>query len=139
MKRTLFLLAFVLFPLLLIGCNNQVQLSGQVTYSDDGTPLETGRVIFDSDKFYARGDIGESGRYVLATHKANDGLPPGQYRVYVADAMRSVTNPDGNSGYEVPLIAPKHTSAETSELVVEVNRPTKTFDFQVDRAPGSKK
>ena len=117
----------------MIGCSNHVSLSGRVTYSDDGTPLEAGTVIFQAEKFYARGDILADGKYSLATHRPNDGLPPGKYQVFVNMAVRS------EAGSEIPLITSKYTSIETSGLEVDVNRSTKTFDFQVDRAPRARR
>jgi len=139
MNRTLFLIAFIVLPLLLIGCSNHVQLSGTVTYSDDGTPLETGMVVFETETFYSRGVILEGGKYTLITHKPKDGLPPGKYQVYVNGAIRSELLPDGTVAAEIPLITSKYSSPDTSGLEIDVDRSTKTFDFQVDRAPGSKR
>ena len=137
MNRKIVSLFAVLLPLLLVGCSNHVSLSGQVSYSDDGTPLESGTVIFQpevgADKFYARGEIREDGKFILATARPQDGLPPGKYHVFVNAAFRYENNT------EIQLITNKYTSPDTSELVVDVDRSTKTFDFKVDRAPGSKK
>ena len=137
MKQKIASLIVILLPLLLIGCSSHVSLSGRVTYSDDGTPLEAGTVIFQpevgADKFYARGDIGKNGQYVVATFNPKDGLPPGKYHVFVNAASTWDNN------VETSLITGKYASAETSGLVLDVDRSTKTFDFQVDRAPGSKR
>ena len=141
MNRKIVSLIIVLLPLFLIGCGTgHVSLSGRVTYSDDGSPLEAGTVIFQpvvgADKFYARGEIGQDGKYVVATYNPKDGLPPGEYQIFVNGATRN----EGNKGqFVIPLISSKYTAAETSELVLDINRSTKTFDFSVDRAPGSKK
>jgi len=136
-KKVVSLIA-ILLPLFLIGCDNgHVSLSGKVTYSDDGTPLEAGTVIFQpvvgAEKFHARGEVGVDGKYVLATYSPKDGLPPGKYQVYVNGAFLY------ENEKEIPLISRKYTRAETSELVVDVDRSTKTFDFQVDRIPGAKR
>ena len=138
MNRKVVSLMVVLLSLFLIGCDNgHVSLSGRVTYSDNDAPLEAGTVFFQpvvgAEQFYARGEIASDGKYVLATHRPKDGLPPGKYQVYVNGAFLY------EDEKEIPLISNKYTRAETSELEVEVNRSTKTFDFQVDRAPGSKK
>jgi hypothetical protein len=124
----------------LIGCSNHVKLSGRVTYSDTGEPLEAGTVIFlaESETFQARGEIGQNGSYVLATLRENDGLPPGNYRVYVNSAYRYETRENAPTT-EIRLITDKYTSPETSGLMFKVDHVTKKFDFQVDRAPGSKK
>ncbi|MDR1268779.1 MAG: carboxypeptidase-like regulatory domain-containing protein [Planctomycetaceae bacterium] len=124
----------------LIGCSNHVKLSGKVTYSDTGEPLESGTVIFlpESETFQARGEIEKNGSYVLATFKENDGLPPGNYRVYVNSAYRYETRENAPTA-EIRLVTDKFTSPETSGLVFKVDSSTRNFDFQVDRAPGSKK
>jgi len=136
MKRKLFLVAFIVLPFFLIGCSDHVRLSGQVTYSDDGAPLETGRVLFEpeSGSFHARGTIGTDGRYTLATHKPGDGLPPGKYRVYLEDTSRWETPPGAERSVEMPLIESKYNYPDSSGLVLDVNRSTRKFDFQVDRA-----
>ena len=128
----------VLLPWFLIGCGNgHVDLSGRVTYSDNDAPLEAGTVFFQpvvgAEQFYARGEIGKDGKYVVATLNPKDGLPPGKYQVYINGAFLY------ENEKEIPLISNKYTVAETSELVLDINRSTKTFDFQVDRVPVSKK
>lgn len=125
----------LLLSLTLLGCSNHVQLSGRVTYSDDKTPLEAGTVIFQTETFFARGDIGADGKYILSTQKTNDGLPPGKYQVFVNSAYRY----EASSGVETPLITSKFASPETSGLTVDVDASTKTYDFEVDRMPGTKK
>ena len=141
MKRTLFLVVFIVLPLFLSGCSNHVPLTGRVTYSDDDTPLEIGRVIFEPETgtFHARGNIGADGRYKLATNKPGDGLPPGKYRVYLTDTSQWISNNEARTSVEVPFIESKFNSPDTSELVIDVKRSTRTFDFKVDRAPDSKK
>jgi hypothetical protein len=124
----------------LVGCSNHVKLSGRVTYSDTNEPLESGTVIFlaESETFQARGEIEKDGYYVLATLRENDGLPPGNYRVYVNSAYRYEIH-ENASTTEIRLITDKYTSPETSGLVFKVDRSTTKFDFQVDRASGNKK
>ena len=131
MKRTFFIIAFIVLPLLVVGCSDQVQLSGTVTFADDGTPLTVGRVVFESNTLHARGDLDANGRFTLATHKPGDGLPPGMYRVYISGA--SLLEIRGETVIEIPLIAAKYGSAATSGLEVNVDRRTRTFDIQVDR------
>ena len=137
MNQTFRLVVFVWLPLFLIGCSDHVSLSGRVTYSDDGTPLETGTVFFEAETFQARGPIGADGKYTLATHRPGDGLPPGRYKVYVGGASRYDTRSDG-SITQVMLITYDYAGPDTLGLVVDVDRSTRTFDFQVDRAPGSR-
>jgi hypothetical protein len=124
----------------LTGCSDHIKLSGRVTYSDTNEPLEAGTIIFlaESETFQARGEIEKNGSYILATFRENDGLPPGNYRVYVNSAYRYEIQ-ENRPTVEIRLITDKYTSPETSGLVFKVDGSTKKFDFQVDRAPGSKK
>ncbi len=118
------------------GCGNGfVGMSGRVTYSDNGEPLETGTVTFTADMFQARGDIKEDGKYVIGSLRDNDGLPPGTYTVFISNAERSSGAQDGSTTTPVktPLIDAKYTKLETSELRVTVDKNTKKFDFTVDR------
>jgi hypothetical protein len=124
-----------------IGCSgNNVQLRGKVTYSDDGTPLDTGTVCFVKDNSMSRGHINSDGTYVLITAKPGDGIPPGTYSVYVIGAERTkrIGRDDDFTETTVQLIDTKYSLPETSGLTCVVDRTTKTFDFQVDR-PGSNK
>jgi hypothetical protein len=140
MQKIFFNFFIMLLLIGLTGCSNHVKLSGRVTYSDTNEPLEAGTVIFlaESETFQARGEIEKNGSYVLATLRENDGLPSGNYRVYVNSAYRYETQENAPT-IEIRLITDKFTSPETSGLVFQVDRSTKKFDFQVDRAPGSKK
>ena len=133
------LLFVIVLSLFFVGCSDHVSLSGRVTYSDDGSPLESGTVVFETKNYFARGEIGKDGKYVMATMRPNDGLPPGQYQVYVNGAYRYEVPEGGGLANEILLITHKYTSPETSGMVIDVDRSTKKFDFQVDRMPGTKK
>jgi hypothetical protein len=136
-----------LFPLIilgitmLIGCSNHVPLRGKVTYSDDGTPLEAGMVCFVSPNgFLSRGDIKNDGMYIVGTNKSNDGLPPGDYSVYIIQTEQNIQQPmRGSDGQDtfvdvtVERIDRKYASPRTSGITATVDRTTKTFDFQVER------
>ena len=131
--KNIALLVISLLVLTMLGCgNSKVDLGGKVTYSDTGEPLETGTVAFATDTFFARGVL-KDGTYVVSSEAHQDGLPPGLYKVYISGADRQI-GIDGN-GVPIlePLIDPKHSSAETSGLTLEVTAETKTFDIVVDR------
>lgn len=133
MKRTIISVVVFLCILSMFGCSNgHVSLQGRVTYSDNDEPLETGTVCLVSPTRIAQGIIGENGRYIVGSYKQNDGLLPGDYRIYVAGSER-LTDPN-NPMSAVPLIDPKFSQAKTSEIVLSVDGKTKTFDFKVDRA-----
>ena len=62
--------------LLIVGCSGNVKITGTVTYSDDGAPVETGTVCFISttSDFMSRGTI-TNGTFTMSSVKADDGLP----------------------------------------------------------------
>ena len=134
-----------------LGCGPNVKFGGRVTYSDDESPLTTGLVCFESGSFLARGELNKDGYYDLGSLALNDGIPKGEYRVYILGAefveqveMKQVagqadyvTSP-GMSGTMAgqtltPLIDPKYAQAKTSGFTVTIDGSSKKFDFQVDR------
>ena len=125
-KGFTFFLSMIL--LALVGCGDQVALSGKVTYSDDGSPVPTGTVFFETDSYASRGTLTSTGTYNVGSLKEKDGIPPGTYRVYVAFQ---------ETGDDIPILEPlideKFTSGSTSGLTVTVPTPNGKFDFQVDR------
>jgi len=131
-----------LLVVFVVGCGKGfVGLSGRITYSDTGEPLEKGTVALTNDLIMARGVIGADGKYVIGSFTAGDGLPPGTYKVYITDAVQLVGEPPkpGTPGPSkmpeiIPLIDRKYASPDTSGMTLEVTAKTKTFDFQVDRA-----
>src|SRR5579859_5968725 len=70
------------------GCGGgQYPVRGKVTF-EDGSPVTGGMVVFESKDAQpavtARGAIQADGTYTLGTHKSDDGVPPGVYRVLLA-------------------------------------------------------
>ncbi|MDR0871634.1 MAG: hypothetical protein LBN39_12665 [Planctomycetaceae bacterium] len=133
MKKTIHLLTLFACLFLLTGCSEKVGLSGKVTYSDDGSPLETGQVCFTTDTYFSRGNIKENGVYTLGSDKETDGLPPGTYRVYVAYAAVENGVDKNGDAILVPLIDQKFADGKTSGITLTVDASTKNFDFKVDR------
>jgi len=127
----LLLLAF----LCAAGCGNQIKVGGKVTFSDDDSPLTVGTVYFTTDSFETRGTLQADGTYKLSSTGTDDGVPPGKYRVYVADAFERVTIGEGDNLTETvtPLINSKFASSVNSGLEFDVNSSNRTFNFQVDR------
>lgn len=135
----------------ILGCGSNVKFGGRVTFSDDGSPLTTGMVCFESDSFLARGPLNQDGYYDLGSLVLNDGIPKGEYRVYVsgAEAVEDVEikQVPGQAGHVTrpsmsgtmagqtftPLIDVKYSSGKTSGLTVNIDGTSKKFDFQVDR------
>ena len=137
MKNSRYGLCFIALLMLLcaVGCGDKVKLGGKVTFSDDGSPLTAGTVIFSTNTFEARGDIQADGTYKMSSDKAGDGLPPGKYKVYVCDAFKyERVGPANNpTDVSVALIHSMYSSPDTSGLEVDVSSSVKTFDFKVDR------
>jgi len=139
------LLVCVVLLVVAVGCGKGfVKLGGQVTYSDTGEPLEKGTVALTDGKIQARGILGKDGKFVIGSHAAGDGLPPGEYTVYITDAaiVQGLPEPPAPGSppptYRsppkwIPLIHSKYNTPETSELTLTVTAKTKKFDIQVDR------
>ena len=142
--RLAILISVLLMTSLLIGCSDQKQIKGKVTLLD-GTPLANGRVIFEKEGFNASGEIQKDGSYIMGTLKHNDGVPKGEYLVYVTGATKhdktfemktytvdmkptTVTMPS----FE-PVVSKKHSSPYTTDIKCNVNK-SMTFDFSVEPA-----
>ena len=126
-----FLLCFV------VGCGSNVKVTGKVLF-EDGSPLATGTVIFDDGKMQAKGDLGSDGSYSLYTLNPNDGIPPGDYKVYLIGTLSGGSIGGKGNVVSLPkeLVDQKFNRPETSGLVCQVKGKT-TFDFKV--TPPSKK
>ena len=140
MNKSIFFLALSLSLLALVGCGPNVSLKGKATFSDDGSPLTTGTVCFETDSFLARGDLRPDGTFTTGSLTQNDGLPVGKYRVYISGAQK-VIGKDEQTGMEIyePLIDPKFASGSTSGIEIEVTPSTKFLDVVVDRYDPTKK
>ena len=149
MNYRFFLLSLTVL-LVVSGCSDKLPLSGTVTFSDDGAPLTQGAVFFQSDTLQAQGGIKPDGTYVVGTDKLTDGIPKGSYRVMLVGTeqiefkSKTVKDPGGNNiemkrETRTPVIDTKYGNVQTSGLTFEVDGKKRKFDFQVDRAPGSKK
>jgi len=138
MKKQIFLL-LSLSLLVLVGCSDKVGLKGKAMFSDDKSPIPTGSVCFETSSYFARAELNPDGTFTVGSLKANDGLPPGKYNVYIAGARKPVgTHASGETLYE-PLIDPKFASGQTSEITIEVTASTKYFEVFADRyAPGNR-
>lgn len=143
--KNIFFMTLSLAAVLILGCSNQVRVTGKVTF-EDGTPLTEGKVVFDKDtSFQAVGQIQSDGSYTLGSYKVTDGVPRGTYKVYITGAVSSQTRDvgvraqTGEQSFErgqvsIPmftkLIHPKYEAPETSGLVCEVNQSMK-YDIKV--------
>ena len=133
MKNIILPLIFITALFLASGCGGNVNLTGTVTFSDDGSPLPRGQICFTTPGFMARGEIKPDGTYVVGSITEKDGIPPGTYQVHIINSEKEVgTNREGLMLYE-DVIDQKYTSASTSELSVVVDAKTRRHDIRVER------
>jgi hypothetical protein len=146
MKHLLMSIA-LLVSLSLIGCSGNVPLGGRVTFEDNGEPLTEGTIAFVSGTHQARSAIDTDGKYTLGFQKEGNGLPKGEYKVYIQAVRVEFQTGAEKDAYgspviirrtETPLIAAKYANADTSGLTFTVDGKTKTFDIKVERAPVKK-
>ena len=130
MDKRIDAIPLLLLLVFLVGCGGNKRLTGTITYTD-GSPVTLGFVYFESttSSFQARGEIMSDGTYEVGSVTAKDGVPPGEYAVFVLSERR------GDSG-RLPLVAPKYTSSATSGIVCKVPAPKNRFDFQVEPFEG---
>ena len=119
------------------GCSKQ-QLTGTVTFSDDGSPVPAGAVYFTTPTFEAMGEIKKDGTYTVSSTGKNDGIPKGKNYVVTIVGVDEVELRHATDGRIIgerrtPLIDPKYTRKDTSDLTYTSDGKTKRFDIQVDR------
>ena len=118
----------------LVGCSPNVGLGGKVTFSDDGSPLTAGTVVFKRGNEISKGRLKPDGTFIVGTMTNADGLEPGTYQVYITGAEKELIPATTVSDAVMePLIDSKFTRSDTSGLTIEVTKTTRKFDFQVER------
>ncbi len=126
-KHILLLLLLTVVAVTGCGGNGFVPTGGRITF-EDGTPVTSGSVAFETDNFMADGRIKPDGSYTLSSLKPGDGLPPGKYAVSVSS---SETDANEKTIFHVD---PKFANPATSGLTAEVTKGGKNqFDFKVDK------
>ena len=147
-------LLLLLCVCLLSGCGKGlVPLKGKVTFSDDGSPVPAGVILFDDGTNAAHGSIQKDGTYTVGSFKTNDGLPKGTYQLTITGAVEiTVTEtpmpamprgvqssmPLPPTSTVTPLIDPKYEKKSTSGLTFVADGTQKEFNIQVDRFGGAK-
>ncbi|PHR86151.1 MAG: hypothetical protein COA78_38280 [Blastopirellula sp.] len=106
--------AIAVSSLMFVGCGGSgdggFNVTGSVKFSD-GTPLNTGRVIFTSDAGESFGNIQSDGTVVIG--ELDGGVPAGTYTAIVsADETTEGSGKDGDYGTSVSLVAENSTSIE---------------------------
>jgi hypothetical protein len=134
MKIIRYFVISLLFFVTACGCGNkQVGLSGRVTFSDNGQPLEQGAVLFETEKFSARGFIGKGGYFTMGSYSERDGLPLGTYSIAISGAVDMSKKDKNDMPIETFLIDPKYFDSKTSGITITVDKTTRNCDIQVDR------
>ncbi|MDR1957740.1 MAG: hypothetical protein LBQ54_01615 [Planctomycetaceae bacterium] len=137
MKINLVGILFLFLIPALVGCGNP-KVHGKVVYSDDGSPLDRGIVNFITDDYIARGPIDKSGNYVVGSMKARDGIPSGEYKIYISDTTKVFKKRNSDVIVYKRLVDPKYENAESSGLTLNV-KGSQVFNITVDRYDASKK
>ena len=137
MKKYIVLLC-LLICLVVIGCGKNKRLTGKVTFTD-GTPAPNGTVFFRTDNFVSRGEIKPDGSYKMTSEGKNDGIPPGEYMVYVQGitAMPTTDRPKNPMQMILPVLLcdPKYGNPETSGLTCKIPAPGNKFDIVLEPNP----
>lgn len=139
-KKNLFRLLIVLALCVpcLAGCKRYVPMGGSVSFKD-GEKLSSGTVYFESGNTSGFGIINKDGTYEMGMIKPGEGVPPGEYTVYLGSPVHSSTKQgDGKRAPSLsttPLVDPRYTSSQTSDLKVVVTPEKKIYDIVVPRNP----
>ncbi len=137
-----FIISWVL--LAFVGCGRNCPVRGKVTFSDNGSPLTQGTIVFDNGKENGRAEINPDGSFVAGLQKPGNGLTKGTWNVSILGAetrveAKAVKQPLG--GLSIPmtpesiilLIDEKYKRPETSGLSVTVDGSVSEFELKVDR------
>jgi hypothetical protein len=125
------------FVVSLTGCSGKTKISGTVTFPD-GTPVTKGSVVFDNGTDSYFGTIKNDGTYITGGNKQVEGIPNGNYRVWLAQTEITENTLDANgdvTSYKVTqTVAKKFTSPITTELTFEVKPDgQKIFNIIVEK------
>jgi hypothetical protein len=129
----------LLFVCALTGCSARgYPVTGTVVFKD-GTPLEGGRVFFESTKGSEGGSaaIEADGTFEIGRAPNEPGLHAGKYTVFVTPpSAEMVVDPKTGSHSEVKsaiAIAPKYLTGATSEIEVEINPGDNELEIKIDK------
>jgi len=130
--------AIVTFSLMILlfmtGCSDKVHLSGKLTF-DDGEPVTFGTVFFVTPSTISQAGIRQDGTYTVGSDGVSDGMPKGEYQVYlVVEELTSIEVGGQSVNTYTSLIDAKYTNAETSNLTFTADGKTRRFNIEVERA-----
>lgn len=133
MRIVIFVFLIVSLAMCATGCSDKIKVKGRVTYADSGDPLTIGSVCFEANGYVARGKLDGNGNYQLTSIKPNDGVPPGNYKVFVDGALEPAGKNNLGQTAKVAILDRKYTDPAKPTYTFEVNRSNRTFDFTVER------
>ncbi|HVW02747.1 MAG TPA: carboxypeptidase-like regulatory domain-containing protein [Planctomycetaceae bacterium] len=113
-------------------------MTGTVSFKD-GTPLEGGRIVFESTSGSQGGSavVESDGTFQLGTEPTEPGLKAGKYAVSVIPpSPERIVDPATGAHSEIKSttkIAPKYLSGSTSELEVEINPGENELEIKIDK------
>jgi len=113
--------------LAIVGCGpNLSGVTGTVKYK--GEPLKSGAITFIPDKGRPSSGKIVNGEIVeVTTNQANDGLPPGHYKVHI----QSVSNPDDMYAEHESLIPLRYGDPEKSGLTADIKSGPNELKFDL--------
>ena len=135
MKKLAYYISLLLIAFVANGCggNNQ-KLTGTVTFTDDGSPLNAGTVIFECDGKSGRGEIGPDGKFQVGFNSDKDGIPKGgTYKVTIVNAQKDEGLNKSGMSIMTPLIDKKYSDPNRSGFTFTADGKTTTMDLKVDR------
>ena len=107
----------------LVGCSNNVKVTGVVNY-EDGTPVKEGEIYLEGSVL-GRATI-KDGSFALGLKKDGEGVPPGTYKVQCSKALPELKADPNIEAYE--LIEPTEVTVEKKALKLEVHVRKLTSD-----------
>jgi hypothetical protein len=119
----------------LTGCGPKMYpVQGKLVWPDGSTVKELagGTVVFhrENPPLSVRGEIKADGAFQLTSTTEGDGAPPGDYRVFVTEAL-----PEQGDGVPPRVLDPKYHSFESSGLTFTVKAEKNEPVFKVERNP----
>jgi hypothetical protein len=141
MRNTLFLAFALIVGPQLVGCGGgssdnpgmpkqaTVSVSGILTYKGKAVPDASVTLQSLDGKIASRGKTDKAGTFTLTTYSAQDGAPPGKYKVMAAtsgvtEIEPGVLAPEPPGGFK-SLIPTKYANPATTDVIVEVKEQGK--------------
>jgi hypothetical protein len=122
----------LLMCLFVLGCSQNVKVTGKVTYSDNGDPVKFGTVIFTGEKEFGQGTIND-GKYSVGLSKDGEGILPGTYTVAADSVSFSMSPGTDMAGNPIQMDAGGKELYYTKEpKTIEVKK-SMIYDFTVER------